>query len=62
MIFMEATIKEGKLHLVAPISEAVSSTGKSTLIASTKGFTKTALKYKDHQVKINLVALFENEA
>lgn len=57
---MEASIKDGKLTLVLPIVERISASGKTKLIASTGGFSRTALKIKDEYVSVNVVATIPN--
>jgi hypothetical protein len=53
---MQVEIKGKNLIVSIPISETVSGSGKSTVIASTRGNMKTGIMYKDKEVILGLNA------
>ena len=55
-ISMNAEIKDGKLHLTLDITPQESASGKSLVIASTRGNTQTAVQYKGQNVTVGVNA------
>lgn len=53
---MDATIKDGKLHLTLDIAPAESKSGKSTVVASTRGNVQTSCQYKGKNLTIGVNA------
>lgn len=61
---MDIKIDEKKktITIVAPLEEPTpSSTGKSLLLTSSGGFSKTLTQYKGKQVSLNLVVCIPNK-
>lgn len=53
---MKAEIKGNKLHLELDIDPQVSKSGKSTVVASTRGNVQTACQYKNKNITIGVNA------
>ena len=53
---MQAEIKDGKLHLTLDIAPYQSASGKSTVVASTRGNTQTTCQYKGQNVTVGVNA------
>ena len=53
---MNAKIENGKLHLTLDIDPKLSASGKSTVIASTRGNVQTACQHKGQNVTVGVNA------
>ena len=53
---MNAEIKNGKLHLTLDINPTESKSGKSVVVASTRGNVQTACQHKGQNVTIGVNA------
>ncbi len=53
---MKAEIKGNKLHLELNIEPATSKSGKSTVVASTRGNVQTSCQYKNKNITIGVNA------
>lgn len=53
--------KGKELHIVMPMIEEVSKSGKSINIATTRGNIDTGIEYKGHNIKLGLNAYIPNE-
>ena len=57
----QAFIKDNFLVIIMPISERPSSSGKSTLIATTNGNVVTNMEYKNKAVTLSVNAYIDNK-
>ena len=57
----QAMIQDNFLIIVMPISERPSSSGKSTLIATTNGNVVTNMEYKNKAVTLSVNAYIDNK-
>ena len=53
---MDAKIKDGKLHLVLEINPTPSKSGKSTVVASTRGNVQTSCQHDGKNITIGVNA------
>lgn len=60
---MDVKVTKDKVIITAPLNQEleVSKSGKSLILCSSGGFSKTATQYKGKQVSLNLVVCIPNK-
>lgn len=58
---MKVRVEGKKLHIELDIVDEISSTGKSTLVASTRGYSNSDCEYEGYPIVISVNAIIKDK-